>query len=175
MLCRHYFIPRVHATTFYRYHGEIETVAYNPDFLRRHPDARAAALPWAVPRRFRVGWTFDPYPGGSRESGQPEALGAGLFVVPFLDGRYTIAQVVDVGPWTVEDPYWREGRRPMAESWYKSRGTVYSPQRGERIRVTNPAGVDFTPAVWVDLGINEELAYSERFSAVVDLAIIERW
>jgi uncharacterized protein (TIGR02594 family) len=45
-----------------------------------------------------------------------------------------ICQIVDVGPWNTDDPYWQAGSRPQAESGTDSRG-----------RHTNGAGIDLTP------------------------------
>jgi len=169
----HYFVPNVHATTFYRYGGQIESLAYAGDLMRQHPNLRAAALPVAIPSANRRSWTFDP-----DLSLQNAVRHRGIFVVPFYRGRFSIAQVLDVGPWWTtgkDDVYWQDGRRPRAEELHAKSGTLFSPQQGKEIRVTNPAGVDFTPQVWVDLGFDPSTAFAEKVSARVDIAVIERW
>jgi hypothetical protein len=50
--------------------------------------------------------------------------------------------IVDVGPWNVDDPYWISGDRPQAERGIDKRG-----------RKTNHAGIDLTPAAARAIGI----------------------
>jgi len=54
-----------------------------------------------------------------------------------------ICDVVDVGPWNTDDPYWETGTRPQAET-----GTDHSGRK------TNGAGVDLTPAADRAIGNN---------------------
>lgn len=54
-----------------------------------------------------------------------------------------VADVMDVGPWNTNDPYWKNGSRPQAESGTDMRG-----------RHTNKAGIDLTPATARALGID---------------------
>lgn len=52
-------------------------------------------------------------------------------------GQSVVCDIVDVGPWNINDPYWTTGARPQAES-----GTdLMSPPRH-----TNKAGIDLTVA-----------------------------
>lgn len=47
-----------------------------------------------------------------------------------------IGDIVDVGPWNTNDPYWQTNSRPQAESGTDKQG-----------RKTNKAGIDLTPAM----------------------------
>lgn len=58
-------------------------------------------------------------------------------------GKSVIAEIVDVGPWNINDPYWETGHRPQAESGTDKTG-----------RKTNKAGIDLTPAAARALGID---------------------
>ena len=53
----------------------------------------------------------------------------------FKDGKSVDCEIVDVGPWNINDPYWETGARPQAESGTDNTG-----------RRTNKAGIDLTPA-----------------------------
>jgi putative peptidoglycan binding protein len=59
------------------------------------------------------------------------------------NGKAALCQIVDVGPWNTDDPYWAHGTRPQAESGIDERG-----------RKTNRAGIDLSPAAARALGIN---------------------
>lgn len=58
-------------------------------------------------------------------------------------GKVEVAQIEDVGPWNIDDPYWDLGTRPQAES-----GTDMSG------RSTNGAGIDLSPALAEALGVD---------------------
>lgn len=58
-------------------------------------------------------------------------------------GKSAICNIVDIGPWNTNDPYWQTGARPEAESGVDSRG-----------RTTNRAGIDLTPAAARAIGID---------------------
>jgi N-acetylmuramoyl-L-alanine amidase len=58
-------------------------------------------------------------------------------------GKVEIAQIEDIGPWNIDDPYWDLGSRPQAES-----GTDMSG------RATNGAGIDLSPALAEALGVD---------------------
>ena len=53
-----------------------------------------------------------------------------------------LCDVVDVGPWNIDDPYWKTGDRPQAETGVDRKG-----------RATNLAGIDLTPAAARAIGI----------------------
>lgn len=56
---------------------------------------------------------------------------------------FVTCNIVDIGPWNINDPYWETGRRPQAESGIDMRG-----------RHTNHAGIDLTPGAAKALGID---------------------
>jgi N-acetylmuramoyl-L-alanine amidase len=58
-------------------------------------------------------------------------------------GSYATAEIWDVGPWNIDDPYWDKGTRPQAET-----GTDMSG------RTTNGAGIDLSPALASMLNID---------------------
>jgi hypothetical protein len=68
------------------------------------------------------------------------------------DGDMMPAKIRDVGPWMIDDNYWDNGTRPVAEKCYASKTPLPSgPQKG---RVpSNPAGIDLSKALADDLGI----------------------
>lgn len=55
-------------------------------------------------------------------------------VVNNENGKTVVCEIVDVGPWNIDDPYWLTGARPQAETGKDRRG-----------RKTNKAGIDLTP------------------------------
>lgn len=59
----------------------------------------------------------------------------------FYNGKTCDCDIVDVGPWNINDPYWTTNSRPEAESGTDNSG-----------RHTNLAGIDLTPAAWSSLG-----------------------
>lgn len=58
-----------------------------------------------------------------------------IVVSNVANGRTVVVDIVDVGPWNINDPYWQTGARPQAESGTDIMG-----------RPTNKAGLDLTPA-----------------------------
>ena len=60
-----------------------------------------------------------------------------------LNGTTCLCQIVDVGPWNTNDPYWTTGARPQAESGTDTSG-----------RSTNLAGIDLTPAAASSIGLD---------------------
>jgi N-acetylmuramoyl-L-alanine amidase len=58
-------------------------------------------------------------------------------------GAYATAEIWDVGPWNIDDPYWDKGTRPQAESGTDMTG-----------RTTNSAGIDLSPALASQLNID---------------------
>ena len=66
-------------------------------------------------------------------------------VTNIANGKSTLAQVLDVGPWCErDDAYCFGGERPRAESGID-----------ERQRRTNGAGIDLGERVWRDLGMHD--------------------
>jgi uncharacterized protein (TIGR02594 family) len=72
------------------------------------------------------------------------------------DGRSVICDIIDVGPWNTNDPYWKTGGRPQAESGVDSRG-----------RRTNHAGIDLTPAAARGIGIDGKGTVDWEFADAV--------
>jgi hypothetical protein len=70
------------------------------------------------------------------------------------NGASVVCDIVDVGPWNSNDPYWQTGARPQAES-----GVA---QDGSR---TNLAGIDLTPAAARQLGIDGKGEVQWEFAA----------
>jgi N-acetylmuramoyl-L-alanine amidase len=58
-------------------------------------------------------------------------------------GSYATAEIWDVGPWNIDDPYWDKGTRPQAETGTDMTG-----------RTTNKAGIDLSPALASMLNID---------------------
>ena len=58
-------------------------------------------------------------------------------------GKSEVAEIWDVGPWNIDDPYWMTDARPQAESGTDTSG-----------RTTNGAGIDLSPALAEVLGID---------------------
>jgi N-acetylmuramoyl-L-alanine amidase len=58
-------------------------------------------------------------------------------------GMVAVAEILDVGPWNTDDPYWLTDSRPQAESGTDTSG-----------RTTNGAGIDLSPALAEALGID---------------------
>jgi hypothetical protein len=61
--------------------------------------------------------------------------------------------VRDVGPWFIDDQYWKKGKQPRSVSYYKKRR-----KRSDGKRVSNPAGIDLTWTVWQLLGVKKSKA-----------------
>jgi uncharacterized protein (TIGR02594 family) len=59
------------------------------------------------------------------------------------NGASVVCDIVDVGPWNTNDPYWQTGTRPQAETGTDTRG-----------RHTNSAGIDLTLAAAKAVGID---------------------
>jgi N-acetylmuramoyl-L-alanine amidase len=58
-------------------------------------------------------------------------------------GAFATAEIWDVGPWNIDDPYWDKGTRPQAETGTDMTG-----------RSTNNAGIDLSPALAGTLNID---------------------
>jgi len=129
--------------------------------VRRPPSAGLAPLPAAPLRsnaRRLAGITAtmfadatvayrDVKPGWNDRPGValPSRFPAGLRprVRVWNDGRSVDCDIVDVGPWNTNDPYWTTGARPQAECGVDRKG-----------RATNRAGIDLTPAADHAINLN---------------------
>lgn len=65
-----------------------------------------------------------------------------VLVTNNANGKTVSCEIVDVGPWNTDDPYWTTGTRPQAESGTDRAG-----------RETNLAGIDLTPAAAKAIGL----------------------
>lgn len=66
--------------------------------------------------------------------------------------RSIVVPVLDVGPWNVSDPYWRDDARPASEAG-----------RGFYRRPSNPAGIDLSDAAFAALGLRDNDYVDWRF------------
>jgi hypothetical protein len=80
----------------------------------------------------------------------PKALGK---VVEIRHGdRVVLAEVRDVGPWNIDDPYWEHDARPASE---RGRGAYRKP--------VNTAGIDLSDPVFAELGMRDNDVVEWRF------------
>jgi hypothetical protein len=97
-----------------------------------------------------------------------KALGKFVKIHNPKNGRFTIAIVLDVGPWnggkirrkgtlinTDDDPYVFKNARPQAETGVDGRG-----------RKTNGAGIDLGEKVWKELGMKDNTDVEWEFLVV---------
>jgi hypothetical protein len=80
----------------------------------------------------------------------PEMLGKNVLIYSPETGRSVTVPVIDVGPWSIDDPWIQTRQRPKAE-----RGISSLRKWGYRAR--NTAGIDFYPSVWTALGISKKV------------------
>lgn len=72
-------------------------------------------------------------------------------VINRANGRRVTCDVVDVGPWVIDDPYWQHKARPLAETIFKNNQTLpRGPHRGKR---GNGGGIDLTPGAAREIGL----------------------
>jgi N-acetylmuramoyl-L-alanine amidase len=68
------------------------------------------------------------------------------------NGKQTIVEVLDVGPWMVDDDYWESAARPVAEICFLEKKPLPSgPNKG--VVPSNRAGLDLTPAAAKAIGL----------------------
>lgn len=63
-----------------------------------------------------------------------------------------VAEVLDVGPWNIDDAYWERNGRPASE---RGRGFFRTP--------VNPAGIDLSDPVFAELGMSDNDYVEWRF------------
>lgn len=69
-------------------------------------------------------------------------------VINRANGKEAVGEIVDVGPWYIDDPYWETpGKRPLAET---ERIAIRGVNKGRR---TNRAGIDLTQGLARMIGI----------------------
>jgi hypothetical protein len=85
-------------------------------------------------------------------------------VTNVVNGRSVECDIVDIGPWNTQDPYWETGARPQAESGFDLTG-----------RKTNLAGIDLTPGAARAVGLAGKGKVDWEFvGAHTDVPVIER-
>jgi uncharacterized protein (TIGR02594 family) len=77
----------------------------------------------------------------------PAPIRPNRLVRVFRSGRTADVPVRDKGPWNSRDPYFETGSRPQAETAFAAGGNDLSGRK-----LTNPAGLDLSPAVWKFFG-----------------------
>lgn len=102
-----------------------------------------------VGKRTALGVVIAP---GARFVALPHRRALGKQVEVRHGTRVAVVPVLDVGPWNIDDEYWRTGRRPAAE-----RG------RGHYRRPSNRAGIDLSDAVFAELGLADNDFVDWRF------------
>lgn len=78
------------------------------------------------------------------------------------DNKIEIVSVEDIGPWLVDDFYWQNGARPIAEDMTKP--LPRGPHQGRR---SNGAGIDLSPALAKSLGVDGKGKVDWRFHQTV--------
>jgi hypothetical protein len=63
-----------------------------------------------------------------------------------------MCEIRDIGPWLIDDEYWAEGARPLAETCFKNKAPL--PRGPHKGKVPNGAGIDITPAAAKALGLS---------------------
>ena len=67
-------------------------------------------------------------------------------------GKSAVGEIMDVGPWFIDDAYWDTGLRPLAEVCYMN-GTE-CPRGPNEGKVPNGAGIDVSPGMAKALGFS---------------------
>ena len=102
-------------------------------------------------------WLGDEFPGVAL----PDAGAYGKWILIRCGSLWTIGQVVDDGPFTVDDSDYVFGSaRPRAETlkgqpiFTTKNGSEYATVQGKPIPLSNGAGIDLFPRISAQLGIN---------------------
>lgn len=92
-----------------------------------------------------------------------------LVVIHNRDTGYECtAEIRDLGPWLIDDPYWELGTRPLAEiCWRANQRLPRGPNEG---KIPNGAGIDITPAAAKAIGLSGMGQVDWRFTTA-DAAI----
>lgn len=78
------------------------------------------------------------------------------------NGKTTIVEIIDLGPWMVDDDYWFKEVRPIAEMCFKDRRPLPTgPNKGKI--PSNSAGLDLTPAAAKAIGLSGKGKCDWRF------------
>ena len=89
---------------------------------------------------------------GDRFVALPDRSALGRDVEVRYRGRDVVVPCLDVGPWNVDDPYWKHDEAPASE---RGRGAYRTP--------VNKAGIDLSDAVFTELGLSDNDYVEWRF------------
>lgn len=67
------------------------------------------------------------------------------------NSREAVTEIMDVGPWLIDDDYWNLNMRPLAETCWRNRQPL--PRGPHKGKIPNGAGIDLTPAAARAVGI----------------------
>jgi N-acetylmuramoyl-L-alanine amidase/Putative peptidoglycan binding domain len=67
-------------------------------------------------------------------------------------GYEAICEIRDIGPWLIDDEYWVNGDRPLAETCWKNKTPL--PRGPNKGKVPNGAGIDITPGAAKAIGLS---------------------
>lgn len=79
------------------------------------------------------------------------------------NGKEVTVDIVDLGPWMIDDEYWEIDMRPVAETCYE-RGMSLPSGPNEGKIPTNGAGLDLTPAAARAIGLEGKGVCDWRFT-----------
>jgi hypothetical protein len=77
------------------------------------------------------------------------------------NGKSTVCQIRDKGPWLIDDNYWETGARPLAETCALNRQPL--PRGKYQGKIPNGAGIDLTPGAAKAIGLSGMGKVSWRF------------
>ena len=89
---------------------------------------------------------------GDRFVALPDRSALGRDVELRYGNRVMVVPCLDVGPWNIDDPYWRHDAQPAAE---RGRGFYRTP--------VNKAGIDLSDTVFAELGLADNDYVEWRF------------
>lgn len=68
------------------------------------------------------------------------------------NGKEVVCQIRDLGPWLLDDDYWENDTRPLAETCFKNKQPL--PRGPHKGKVPNGAGIDLTPGAARAIGLS---------------------
>lgn len=90
--------------------------------------------------------------GDSRFVALPDPSALNRTVEIRYGDRVVVTKVLDVGPWNVDDSYWRHDERPASE---RGKGAFRTP--------VNTAGIDLSDPIFAELGMKDNDVVEWRF------------
>jgi len=101
-----------------------------PPYAFIDDNVKGVALPWRFPN-----------------SGRPSVR-----VINRANNKEVVCEILDLGPWMIDDNYWTKNQRPIAEQCWQTQTPLPSgPNAG---RVPNGAGIDVTPGAANAIGLS---------------------